>query len=91
MTEMERLEQLTKILQEGKTLGHEQTNTKVKLVNGHIFKFYPDGAIVIGSAIYNSECWTIEEPEPRFKITENQLAEYECRDGSKAVCWGVLS
>ncbi len=25
----------------------------------------------------------------RSEITENQLAEYECRDGSKAVCYGV--
>ena len=30
------------------------------------------------------------ELETGFEITKNQLALYECRDGSKAVCYGVM-
>ncbi len=84
MTEQEKVEELTKALQDGKTLEHSD-GRKFKMINGVVCNL--DGRslnVGIGDVRYLS----IQKPELEFEITPNQLAEYECRDGSKAVCWG---
>lgn len=50
-----------------------------------------DGILSWNTVIAYALC-EFDIPEPykiTFKITENQLAEYECRDGSTAICYGV--
>jgi len=89
MNNLEKVEKLTKALQEGKTLvSNYREKVQCKIINGFICKIFEDGTIGINETLYNSSNWQIQESEPEFEITENQLAEYECRDGSKAVCYG---
>ena len=90
MNDMEKVEELTKALQEGKTLVDDDGYT-YKLINGLICIFYKDSMFsnLLNPGISLDDNVKIQEPEPEFEITENQLAEYECRDGSKAVCYGV--
>jgi hypothetical protein len=91
MNDIEKVEELTKALQDGKTLISNTNCNTMKLINGLLCRFYTNNASPdINSYIINPEDWKIQEPEPEpeFEITPNQLAEYECRDGSKAVCYG---
>lgn len=89
MDNLEKVEELTKALQEGKTLINNKNCNTMKLINGVLCRFYTNGARPnINSYIDIPEEWKIQEPEPEFKITPNQLAEYECRNGTKAVCYG---
>lgn len=86
MTDLEKVEQLTKALQYGETLEHSD-GRKFKMINGVVCNLDGSLNVSIGDVRYLS----IQKPEPEFRITEYQLAEYECRDGSKAVCYGVTN
>ena len=89
MTELEKVKELTKALQEGKTLVcKEDKRCCCKMINGVFVQFKNNKPLFIGATVYLDD-WQIQEPEPEFEITPNQLALYECRDGSKAVCYGV--
>ena len=84
MNDLERVAELTKALQDGETLEHSD-GRKFKMINGVVCNL--DGSLNVG--IGDVRYLSIQKPKPIFEITENQLAEYECRDGSKAVCWGI--
>lgn len=88
MTDLEKVEELTKALQEGKTIESNDKSVSAKLINGILVEFINGNPFGLNAGIKIGEC-KIQEPEPEFEITPNQLAEYECRDGSKAVCYGV--
>jgi hypothetical protein len=91
MTDLEKVEKLTKALQDGETLVNEHGH-KLKIINGFVVGLITNGIIDFNPNIeFLHRYWKIQEPEPIFEITPNQLAEYECRDGSKAVCCGVAS
>ena len=88
MTDLEKVEMLTKALQDGKTLVNN-LNDIVKLIHGIIcknFSFIEES--LIGVSISSGNC-KVQAPEPPFKITENQLAEYELEDGRTAICNGI--
>ena len=86
MTDLEKVAELTKALQEGKTLVCiDDKRYTYKNVDGYLVEFFNEERHCFNPSIIINNC-KIQEPE--FEITENQLAEYECRDGSKAVCWG---
>ncbi len=85
MTDLQKVEMLTKALQDGKTLEHRD-GRRFKMINGMVCNLDGILNVDIGDVKYLS----IQEPKPEFKITENQLAEYECRNGSKAISYGCF-
>jgi hypothetical protein len=88
MTDLEKVEYITKALQEGKTIESNDKSVSAKLINGILVEFINGNPFGINSGIKIGEC-KIQEPEPEFEITPNQLAEYECRDGKTLITNGV--
>ena len=89
MTDLEKVEELTKALQDGKTLVNNYPKiVKLKIINGFICKIFKDGSIGVNATFYTDSDWQIQEPEPPFEITPNQLAEYECTNGDTVLCYG---